>query len=324
MNEAQSTIDDQAASWVLRLSEGVLNPQEQQQFEQWKSQDPRHAAAIERLQGFIGRLQGLRSQQAPARAALDAALVTRRRNLPRRALLGLLLALPLALVLRSDPASYWLADQRTAPAQWQSLRLDDGSQLILSGNSAVDLDFNGQQRQVKLLRGEILVQVAHDSARPFTVVTEDGRMRALGTRFTVKREVPGTLLTMLESRVAAQGTDNPGETQVAAGEQARITPQSVQVLGKVDSRALDAAWQQHQLVVQDRPLPEVLTELARQYPGHVQFDPEQLAGLRVSAVLPLDDPQRALQLIAEALPVRIRPFGPWWLAIERLEPARER
>jgi transmembrane sensor len=56
----------------------------------------------------------------------------------------------------------------------------------------------------------------------------------------------------------------------------------------------------------------------------VQFDPEQLAGLRVSAVLPLDDPQRALQLIAEALPVRIRPFGPWWLAIERLEPARER
>lgn len=317
MLDSPQSLDEQAASWIMRLHDGNLSERERQQFEQWKAQDPHHAAAIERLQGFVGRLQALRPQHAPVQAALDAALVKRRRNPAGRVVLGLMLALPLALLLRSYPPSYLLADQRTAPAEWQRIDLDDGSQLILSGNSAVDLTFNPQQRQVKLLRGEILVQVAHDATRPFIVVTEEGQMRALGTRFTVKREAPGTLLTLLESKVAAQDANHHPAVEVSAGEQARITPQAVTPLGHVDTRATNDAWQYHQLVVQDRPLPEVLDELARQYGGHLQFDREQLADLRVSAVLPLDEPRRALQLISDAFPVRVRSFSPLWLKIER-------
>ncbi len=311
-------LDQQAANWVIRLNEGNLSERGQQQFERWKAADPRHGAAFERLHGFVGRLQALRPQQAPVQAALEAARV-RRRNPAGRVLLGLLVALPVALALRAYPPSYLLADQRTAPAQWQQINLEDGSQLTLSGNSAVDLSFNGQQRQVRLLRGEILVQVAHDAARPFTVVTDDGQMRALGTRFTVKRETQGTLLSMLDSKVAARAASHHDDVQVSAGEQARITPDAVKRVGKIDTRATDDAWQHHQLVVQDRPLPEVLDELARQYGGHVQFNRAQLADLRVSAVLPLDNPRRALQLIADGLPVRIRAFSPLWLQIERQE-----
>jgi transmembrane sensor len=174
-------LDQQAANWVIRLNEGNLSEREQQQFERWKAADPRHGAAFERLQDFVGRLQALRPQQVPVQAALEAARV-RRRNPAGRVLLGLLVALPVALALRAYPPSYLLADQRTAPAQWQQVNLEDGSQLTLSGNSAVDLNFNGEQRQVRLLRGEILVQVAHDATRPFTVVTDDGQMRALGAR----------------------------------------------------------------------------------------------------------------------------------------------
>ncbi|MBC3303110.1 FecR domain-containing protein [Pseudomonas sp. SWRI18] len=311
-------LDQQAANWVIRLNEGNLSEREHQQLERWKAADPRHAAAFERMQGFVGRLQALRPQQAPVQAALEAVRV-RRRNPAGRVLLGLLLALPVVLALRAYPPSYLLADQRTAPAQWQRIDLQDGSQLTLSGNSAVDLTFDGQQRQVRLLRGEILVQVAHDATRPFTVVTDDGQVRALGTRFTVKRESPGTLLGMLESKVAATGASQQNAVHVSAGEQARITPDAVTLLGKIDPRTTDDAWQRHQLVVQDWPLPQVLDELARQYGGHVQFDREQLADLRVSAVLPLDNPRRALQLIADGLPVRIRAFSPLWLQIERVE-----
>ncbi|OPA87387.1 histidine kinase [Pseudomonas fluorescens] len=311
-------LDQQAANWVIRLNEGHLSAREQQQFERWKAADPRHAAAFERLQGFVGRLQALRPQQAPVQAALEAARV-RRRNPAGRVLLGLLLALPVALALRAYPPSYLLADQRTAPAQWQRVNLDDGSQLILSGNSAVDLTYDRQQRQVRLLRGEILVQVAHDATRPFVVVTDDGQMRALGTRFTVKREASGTLLTMLESTVAASDAGHHDTVNIHAGEQASITPNAVKRLGTVDPRTTNDAWQHHQLVIQDRPLPEVLDELSHQYGGHVQFDREQLGDLRVSAVLPLDNPRRALQLIADGLPVRIRSFSPLWLQIERHE-----
>lgn len=311
------SIEQQAADWVIRCTEGPLGDAERQQLEHWQAQDPRHAAAFERLSRFVGGVQSLRGRQAPVRAALNAGAVTRRRLPLRGAALALLLALPLAFLLRSYPPAVLLADQRSAPAQWQSLTLDDGSRLVMSGNSAVDIDFAQNQRQIKLLRGEILVDVAHDKQRPFTVVTEDGRMRALGTRFTVKREEAATVLGMLESRVAARSALAPEETQVNAGEQVRITREHVQRLGSIDPAAVAAAWQRHQLVVHDRPLPEVLDELARQYRGHVQFDRQQLADLRVSAVLPLDNPQQAMRLISDVLPVRVQPYGPWWLQIER-------
>jgi len=85
----------------------------------------------------------------------------------------------------------------------------------------------------------------------------------------------------------------------------------------VDTRSVEDAWRHHQLVVKDQPLPAVLDQLARQFPGHMQFDRVALADLRVSAVLPLDDSDRALNLLAEALPLRIREFTPWLKVISR-------
>ena len=43
-----------------------------------------------------------------------------------------------------------------------------------------------------------------------------------------------------------------------------------------------------------------------------------LAGLRVSAVLPLDDTDRALQLIADTLPLQIKTYTPWLVVISQL------
>ncbi|WP_139132524.1 FecR/PupR family sigma factor regulator, partial [Pseudomonas sp. 24 R 17] len=63
-------LDQQAANWVIRHNEGHLSEREQQHFERWKAADPRHGAAFERLQGFVGRLQAMRPQQAPVQAAL--------------------------------------------------------------------------------------------------------------------------------------------------------------------------------------------------------------------------------------------------------------
>lgn len=312
-------INEQAADWLLRLHENDLDADELARFEAWKQADVQHTAALERMQGFVAQMQALRLQKTPVRAALSAG----RRRTPRgkrsvsALLLMIALAVPLGLLVRSQTAAYWLADLRTAPAQWQSHTLADQSQLSLAGNSAVELHFDSQQRRVELLRGEILVDVAHDSERPFIVATEEGEIRALGTRFLVKRENGSTLLTMLESRVAAHGARSSAITEVDAGEQARISPDRVQALSNIDSASVADAWQQRQLVVQDQPLTTVLDELAQQRGGYLHFDRAALAELRVSAVLPLDDSDRALQLIAAALPVDVQRITPWLVRVSR-------
>lgn len=312
-------INEQAANWLILLNEPDADERLRAEFEVWKHSDPRHAAAAERLQGFIGQMAALRPQKASVHAALDAAFSSRNTRSKRSttALLLLFALLPAWALWRSELPSYMLADLRTQPAQWLQHQLPDQSLLTLNGNSAVDVQYDSELRRIRLLRGEVLVEVAHDPARPFVVETEQGQMRALGTRFVVTRQNDVTLLTMLESRVAASAVDAPITVEVSAGEQARITRSDVQLTAPVDTRSVEDSWRHHQLVVTDQPLPDVLDQLARQFPGHVQFDREELANLRVSAVLPLDDSTRALNLLAEVLPLQVREFTPWLRIVTR-------
>lgn len=321
------TANEQAADWLIRLNEPGADEQLRADFDAWKSQDPRHAAAAHRLQGFIGQMAALRPQKASVHAALGAAYASPakpyRSKRSASALLLLVALLPAWALWRSGTPAYWLADLHTAPGHWQTQVLDDQSTLTLNGNSAVNIQFDGQRRHIQLLRGEVRVEVAHDPARPFIVETEQGQVRALGTRFVVKRENGSTLLTMIESRTAVSASESPGSTTVEAGQQARIADKHVHLLGTVEAARFDDAWQRHQLLVQDRPLSEVLEQLANQRSGYLYYDATALSELRVSAVLPLDDSDRALQLIAEALPITVKRVTPWLVLVGRQQPLQK-
>lgn len=314
----QDSIEAQAAEWVLRLSESELNAQERAAFEQWCRRDPRHQATFERISSVVAQLQGLRSQRGPARAAL--AMPAGRRGKVRQLLaIGVVLAnLGLFLSLGGYRVDDLLVDLHTAPGQWQTHTLADGSRITLYGNSAVDLHFDAGQRRVELQRGQVLVDVAHDSARPFVVATAEGRFTALGTRFVVSRAEGRSELSMLQSTVAAQSADRSQSVEVQRGGRAWVRRDGVGRLPAIDPASIEQAWQRHQLVVEQWTLPEVLEALGRQRRGHLQFDTAALADLKVSAVLPLDDTERALQLLAQALPIRLQQYTPWWTRIERV------
>ncbi|MCU7371973.1 FecR domain-containing protein [Paucibacter sp. O1-1] len=314
----------QAADWLVRLS--VDDATERQQaasgFERWKQQDPRHAQAAAAMEGLLARMQGLREAGAarPARAALGVVASSRGRGKPgskrggSAALLALLMGIGAWLGLQAFPPEILLADLRTGTGQWQTHTLADGSRLSLGSDTAVALHDSAQQRGIELLRGEILLDVAKDPNRPLVVSTAEGRMRALGTRLLVRRDAQGTELTMLESRVAASRAGEGRMVTVHAGQRLRLTPAGMGAPQAVEPGSIEEAWQRRRLVVQDRPLPEVLDELARHRPGLMRFDRAALAGIRVSAVLPLDDTGRALQLLQTSFPqLRVQTLSPYLL-----------
>ena len=70
MPEQPESIDEQAAEWILRLHEEGFSEGLRLEFERWKQQSPQHAAAALRMQDVIIRLQALRQQSVPAKAAL--------------------------------------------------------------------------------------------------------------------------------------------------------------------------------------------------------------------------------------------------------------
>ncbi|HSI21687.1 MAG TPA: FecR domain-containing protein [Methylophilaceae bacterium] len=327
-----------AAEWLVCLSTDNIAPDERAflkaRFDAWKQADPRHAEAADRIGNFIGQVSRVRSaasSTAPAHAALNAALCNtaeKNRKRARSRRLGAALALAVALLvpawigLQIYSPAYLMADIRSATGQWETRTLEDGSRITLGSGGAVNLNFDGSRRTLELVRGEILVDVAHDQTRPFLVETTHGSMRALGTRFVVSRDEAFTVLTMLESKVAVQTASQLADkhsavTEIHAGQRVRIMPNKLGRVETVDARSVSDAWKYHQLVVQDQPLPDVLDALDRHRPGYIRYDRIHIESIKVSAVLPLDDTDQALQLLTDSFPaVRVRTLTPYLVMVD--------
>lgn len=211
---------EQAADWLMRLHEDG-NAVQRAQWQRWHDADPEHARAWQRAE----RLLALSGQVPPA---LAHGALQRPASPGRRAVLrsvAALLVAPLGgwLAWRLYDDAAWDASVRTAVGERLRRVLDDGSVLHLATASAVDIAFDGQQRLLRLRRGEIHIDTApdpHRPARPLRVATPHGMLQALGTRFNVRLFDDATLLVVQQG--AVQVTTAAGATQrVAAGQQLR-------------------------------------------------------------------------------------------------------
>ena len=295
-------IIQQAANWLTRLHDEDVSESERQAFNAWCQADPRHAVAIERMRALWGSFDTLPAQ--PARVALNRAFAPRpARGVQAMAVLGLVLCGWLGL----EQLPVWMADQRTGVGERLQIALADGSQLQLNSNSAVDVRFDGHQRVVELLQGELWVDVAKDARRPFVVRTDQGTATALGTRYLVKRAPDGTtVVTVIESTVAVKGDTSEG-VKVMAGQRSILDHGRAEPPQAIDDTDPDA-WTRGLLKVNDQPLSDVLQTLASYRHGLVRFDPQALRGLRVSGVFRLDDTAAALAALADNLPIQVEYF----------------
>ncbi len=295
-------IIQQAANWLTRLHDEDVTDADRRAFDTWCQADPRHALAIERMRGLWGSLDTLPAK--PARIALNRAFAPRR---PRGAQVAGLVGVLLCGWFGLDHLPVWMADQRTGVGERRQIALEDGSQLQLNSNSAVDVKFDGHQRVIELLQGELWVDVAKDAQRPFVVRTNQGTATALGTRYLVKRAEDGTtVVTVIESTVAVKGDASEG-VKVTAGQRTILDQGRAQAPQASGSSDPDA-WTRGLLKVNDQPLTEVLQTLASYRHGLVRFDAPALQNLRVSGVFKLDDTTAALAALADNLPIQVEYF----------------
>ncbi|MCY1519690.1 Protein FecR [compost metagenome] len=315
MNMVSARTLDEAIAWQLCLDSGEASDQQRSEFELWLAAQPEHAKVWRQLGGIDQRLASATAAPLARRALLHSGVV-RRRNLRRLGgtALSLLLAggLLLGLLAQQRPLGDYLADQRTASGEQRELLLPDRSQVRLNSRSALDIDFSGDERRLFLRSGEILVQTAPGDERPFVVVTEQGRLRALGTRFLVRREGRATRLTVLQSAVAARPQAASEEQIIRAGEQVLMERQRLS--GSQAAPPTADAWSRGMLVADNLRLAELLDALGEYRSGFLSLDPN-LADLRISGSFPLHDSDKALAALPPSLPVRIERHTAWWVRV---------
>lgn len=307
-------VSEQAIDWMVSLRAGKPDAALQARFNAWLAMDPAHAQAWaklqERLGGSFNTVRAL-DRRVPGQAGEARQLLLQphgsRRN-ALRVIAGLgLLGGGLWLGARSPLGDSLLADLHTGRGQRQDFTLADGSRLSLNADSAVDLQFDEQQRLVILRHGELMIQVAADPRRPLRVRTAQGEIRALGTRFLVSQEQDASRVVVLQHSVQARLIDGTTldlqEGQSALINARHITP----VVGDQRHRA---DWLSGRLNVLDEPLEQVVEALRPYSRGFVRVSPE-VRHLRVQGVFPLDDPDRTFTALAETLPIRVDRYSPW-------------
>ncbi|MDP9532222.1 FecR family protein [Pseudomonas protegens] len=303
---------DAAIAWQLSL-DGGGSAVEREEFAKWHAAHEEHARAWRQL-GMLD--QRFSVAAGPARNALVQSREGLRRRVRKlgRGVASVVLVAGLALFAgeRYLPVDYWLADQRTATGEQRTLRLTDGTVINLNTHSALDVRFDEKQRRIVLQEGEILIETGHNDSRPFIVETRDGRMRALGTRFLVKREDQGTRLGVLQSAVAARAQAGQDEHVFKEGQQVLMRRDG---LGPLQALNLGAdAWTRGMLVVDNARLGDLIDELGRYRRGHLGVAPE-VADLRITGSFPLQDTDLALNALLPTLPVKIERHTAWWVTV---------
>nr|HDS0963224.1 FecR domain-containing protein [Pseudomonas putida]HDS0991685.1 FecR domain-containing protein [Pseudomonas putida] len=306
-----------AAHWYAQLLAAPQDQQLQLRWQQWLGAASAHRVAWAHVERISQRFTPLKLQ---ADASLQALGSVRRTDLDRRRAVGLLGLLCggglLALAGWRVPAARQQllalsADQRTATGEIRSLRLPDGGQLWLNSATALNIDYRADLRRLELLAGEVLVETAHDN-RPFVVDTRQGRLQALGTRFSVWQRGHAARLSVFDGAVRLQPAEGD-DSLVVAGWQTDFDRQGAQTPCVVDESR--QAWRDGRLLANDISLGEFIEQLRAYLPGHLGIDPH-VQSLRVMGSFPADDPERTLAMLESALPIRVRRTLPWWYSVE--------
>jgi len=301
-----------AAEWVARRNNGEHSAQEQRAFMAWLNASDDHRRAYAEAEALWDRLRHLDEVAASQLAQARRQMV---RHHPsrvwRRAALVAMLFLGIGVLWMSDWHSHLNdATYVTALGQRRSIDLSDGSRIELNTNSEVAVHYSRSGREIRLLRGQAVFTVAQDHDRPFDVFAGGGRIRDISTQFEVRRWSDRVSVAVLDGEVELLlPADRPGVRVrrgqgTAFGRQGDLFP-----VQSIDINTY-ASWREGKVVFHDRPLEEVLSELARYQSGSITVGATRLAQVKVSGSFSTDNLPQALQTVAAALPARLTQTGP--------------
>ncbi|MDO6407478.1 ferric citrate uptake sigma factor regulator FecR [Pantoea phytobeneficialis] len=301
-----------ASHWYAVLSGERVSPQQELKWQRWVDANQDNQWAWQQVENLRQQMQGMPGEVASK--ALRDSQITR-----RHVLKGLLLTVGVGAgwqLWRSEYAAGLGADYRTARGEIRHYPLDDGSLLTLDTASAANVSFTALERRIDLIEGTLAITTGKDAAlRPLRVYTRQGQMTALGTAFSVQQQPDSTLLRVSQHAVAVRlNHDATQSLTVQQGQSLHFTADRFGALTRDVERT--PAWINGWLSVSDRPLGEVIDQLARYRQGMLRCDADA-AQLRVTGTFPLLNSDQALLALEQTLPVALHRITRYWVRVTR-------
>ena len=332
----------QASAWIEKLQDA--SPTTSNEFVAWLKQSPQNirefllALSIEEALGRfddnrrldIDRLLG-QSGSRVVPFGTSQSRVNFRSNSPfffgtgiRRAAMAFctLVLLAISVFFFISPSAW--SDVVTAKGEQRTLQLEDGTQIQLNTDTRIQYRLSAKVREIRLLSGEALFTVHHDTARPFRVYTTQASIQAVGTQFNVYDHGDDTIVSVIEGRVIAKPLSvsevpAPGSTaqmapdaavqSISAAEEGRIS-RSGHIAVRAVSNISDAtAWRDGRLVFHDATLGYIAAEVNRYNRQQIRIASDEASARTYSGIFAAGDPQFLAKVLAKegGLAIEITP-----------------
>jgi transmembrane sensor len=311
-----------AAEWDARLRSPECTHDDRQAFEAWLTQSPENASSYDLLQHKIELLcQATASTNADLEAIRARALAgvgDRTTRFSKRLWLPALAASLVALIGVSAFVSERQAGPvataqgaapvvvATAVGQRKTVRLSDGSKILLNSLSAVEIDFTPTERTVTLRGGEALFDVAKNPQRPFSVRSDGPTVSAVGTSFSVRRDPARLQVIMLEGKAKVGRGARADDLLIVRGQ--RLIAQANMAM-RVDTVDLskEFAWLEGRIIFEDEPLSSAVAGMNRYLQSPLRVEDPVLRRIRINGMFRTDRPENFLSALSELYLIRAEP-----------------
>lgn len=214
----------------------------------------------------------------------------------------------------SDPATTEHVQRfATAIGQRRDVLLSDGSSVTLNTGSLIEVRFSPDRRDVRLLQGQAMFNVAKDVDRPFVVSARNREVTAIGTSFDVQIRQDGRVQVLLvEGRVRVDPVNRRGLSRIIPALSRTDLQPGQQLLTEgvegVDVSAADVeretAWNRGVLIFRNDMLGDAIKEVNRYSQLQLVVDDPEVAALKVSGIFPTANQDDFVAALATLYPLR--------------------
>ena len=337
-------IEAEAVLWVMRIDEGDISQDGQEELRIWLGQGEAYREAFTRLSTLWGGLDVLEELNDHAAADDNLQLLkidaTPRwkfagANLLRRSARLTAIAASLAIVLATGLIYTLIGDQfkpyigvfETAIGEQRQVSLPDGSSIQINTGSRVEVAFSKDARNIRLVQGEAHFDVAPDKKKPFSVYAGTGVVTAVGTSFTVYLRNKKVDVIVEEGRVALSSHRGNSDfynlslidrenlspvplAEITAGQNA-VFAEKIESLDLYEPKAVKRklSWREGRLSFSGETLSEVVSNVSRYTDIIIEIDDEHLRNLPIAGNFNVGEIDAMFEALEIMIGVRIEHVG---------------
>lgn len=291
-------------------------------WEKWSQENPEHRAELEQARAMVEGIPF--SKELIPQHQIDSSWNKLSQQIKKSPSTSLrLISVPVryaaAIIILLLAASTWWLINTNSPVEYytpygvtQQIKLEDGTIVVLNGNSilSIDKDWLEKPEREMFLEGEayfsVVSRIGNQQKVPFIVETPDLEIKVLGTEFNVNSRRGRTQVVLDEGKVTldipevSEATMKPGEYVQYSSEDKTFTRRQV-------NPAIYTSWRNHLLTLDDTPLSQIIRQLEDTYGVQFVLSDESIRNRKISSTgsISAEDLPTILAAIGTLLQIRI-------------------